>query len=264
MSYTTDLIRNVAIAGHGGTGKTTLFERLLFAGGVIPKPETLESGKTVSDCTPEEIDRKISIHTAMGHVDRDGKKINFFDTPGSSDFTGDVILSFRASEFALLTVSGQTGVQIETIKLWRNLEDRKKPRGVFITRLDGERADFDNALADIKEKFKITAVPLTIPMGNGADYKGVIDVLNGKAWLVQGNEGLEKEGPIPAEFEAAAAAAKESLIEAAAEGSDSLTEQYLENGTLSPEDIIKGLTEALAENKIVPAFAGSALNNSGL
>ena len=264
MSFTTDQIKNVAIAGHGGTGKTTLFERLLFAGGVIPKAETLESGKTVSDCTPEEIERKISIHAALAHVDRDGKKINLLDTPGSSDFTGDVILSFRASEFALLTVSGQTGVQIETIKLWRNLEDRKKPRGVFITRLDGERADFDKALADIKEKFKIDPVPVTIPMGSGGDYKGVIDALNGKAWLVQGGDGLEKEGPVPAEFEAAAAAAKERLVEAAAEGNDSLMEKYIENGTLSPEEIQKGLVEALAENKFLPAFAGAPLLNSGL
>jgi elongation factor G len=112
MSFTTDLIRNVAIAGHGGTGKTTLFERLLFSAGIIPKPETLESGKTVSDCTPEEIERKISIHTALAHVEWNGKKINIFGTPGSSDFTGDVILAIRASEFVLLTVEGQTGVQI--------------------------------------------------------------------------------------------------------------------------------------------------------
>ena len=136
MSYNADLVRNVAIAGHGGTGKTTLFERLLFSGGVIPKAETLESGKTVSDSSPEEIERKISIHAALAHIDRNGKKINLLDTPGSSDFYGNVILSFRAAEFVLLTVDGQTGIQIETVKLWRNLEGTGKPRGVFITRLD--------------------------------------------------------------------------------------------------------------------------------
>ena len=263
MSFTTDLIRNVAIAGHGGTGKTTLFERLLFAGGAIPKGETLESGKTVSDYTPEEIDRKISIYAAMAHVDRDGKKINFFDTPGSSDFTGAVILSFRASEFVILTVDGQTGVQIETVKLWRNLDDKNKPRGVFITRMDGERADFDKALSDIKEKFQTDPVPVTIPMGAGASFKGVIDVLSGKAWFIQGNEALEKEGPVPAGFADELSAARERLIEAAAEGNDALMEQYIEKGTLTPEEVHKGLVEALAQNKFLPAFCGAALKNGG-
>ena len=264
MSFSTDLIRNVSIAGHGGTGKTTLFERLLFAGGAISRAETIDSGKTVSDYTPEEMERKISIHASMAHVERNGKKINIFDTPGSSDFTGDVILSFRASEFALLTVDGQTGVQIETVKLWRNLESNNKPKGVFVTRLDGERADYENVLADIKEKFKIDPVPITIPMGKGSGFKGVIDILSGKAWLAQGDDQVEKESPIPAEFQDAVNAAKERIIEAAAEGNDTLMEKYIENGALSPEEVEKGLVEALAHNKIVPAFAGIALKNSGL
>jgi elongation factor G len=263
MAYTTETIKNVSIAGHGSTGKTTLFEHLLFAGNVIPRAETVESGKTVSDSTPEEIERKISIHTVMAHVERNGKKINFFDTPGSSDFTGDVILSFRASEFALLTVSGQTGVQIETIKLWRNLEERKKPRGIFISRMDGERADYDNAFTDIREKFKANPVAVTLPMGAGVDYKGVIDILNEKAWIAQG-DAPEKEAPVPDEFKAAFSAARERLIEAAAEGDDTLMEKYIENGSLSPEEMHKGLIEALGENKFLPVFAGAALRNSGV
>ena len=264
MSFTTDLIRNVAIAGHGGTGKTTLFERLLYAAGVISRAETLESGKTVSDYTAEEIDRKISIHAAMANVVRNGKKINIFDTPGSSDFIGSVILSFRASELAILAVEGQSGVQIETVKLWRSLEGKNKPRGVFITRLDGERADFNNALAGIKEKFQTEPVPVTIPMGSGGSYKGVVDVLNEKAWFVQDGDSLEKEGAIPEEFKADVAAAREKLVEAAAEGNDTLMEQYLDKGTLAPEEIEQGLKEALAANKFLPAFAGAALKNSGL
>jgi elongation factor G len=263
MSFSTDSIKNVSIAGHGGTGKTTLFERLLFAGGVISKPETVESGKTVGDYSPEEIERKISIHAALAHVDRNGKKINFFDTPGSSDFIGDVILSFRAAEFALLLVDGRDGVQIETIKLWRNLEGRNKPRAVFLNKLDDERADFTRALGDIKEKFKTEPVPVTIPMGKGSGFKGVIDVLNGKAYLVQG-DGAEKEAPIPDEFKAEADAAREKLIEAAAEGDDTLMEKYIEQGSLSPEEMHTGLIEALAENKFLPAFAGAAVKNSGL
>jgi elongation factor G len=263
VSYSTDKIRNIAIAGHGQTGKTTLFEHLLFAGGAIPRAETLESGKTTSDSTPEEIERKISIYAAMGHVERNGTKINFFDTPGSSDFTGAVILSFRAAEFALLTVDGKSGVQIETVKLWRNLDGRGKPRGVFVTKMDNDQADFNRTLADIKEKFKIEPVAITLPMGSGGSLKGVIDVLHEKAYFMQG-DALEKEEAIPAEFNDAVAAAREKLIEAAAEGDDSLMEQYIEKGSLSPEEMKKGLVEALVQNKYIPAFAGSPLKNSGL
>ncbi|MDR2470868.1 MAG: GTP-binding protein, partial [Treponema sp.] len=263
MSYTTENIKNVSIAGHGQTGKTTLFEGLLFAGGALARPETVDSGKTVSDHTAEEIERKISIHAALGHVERGGKKINLFDTPGSSDFTGDVILSFRAAEFALLLVDGRDGVQIETVKLWRNLEGREKPRGVFLNKLDDERADFDRVLSDIRDKLKREPVPVTIPMGTGAAFKGVIDVLNGKAYLA-GAGGVEKEGPVPEEFRAACDAARERLIEAAAEGDDTLMEKYVDQGSLSPEEMHTGLIEALAENKFLPAFAGSALSGSGL
>jgi elongation factor G len=263
VSYLTDKIKNVSLAGHGQTGKTTLFEHLLFTGGVIPRAETVESGKTTGDSSPEEIERKISIHAALGHIERNGTKINFFDTPGSSDFTGDVILSFRAAEFALLAVDGRSGVQIETIKLWRNLDGRKKPRGVFISKLDNEQADFGKVLADIKEKFKIEPVAVTIPMGSGAAFKGVIDVLHEKAY-VAGGDAVEKEGPIPDEFKDAVAAAREKLIEAAAEGDDTLMEHYIDKGSLTPDEMKKGLIEALAENKYVPAFAGAALKNAGL
>jgi elongation factor G len=263
VSHTTDKIRNIAIAGHGQTGKTTLFEHILFAGGAIPRAETLESGKTTSDSTPEEIERKISIYTAMGHVERSGIKINVFDAPGSSDFAGGVILCFRAAEFALLTVDGRSGVQIETVKLWRNLDEGGKPRGVFITKLDNDQADYEKALADIKEKFKVDAVPITIPMGKGGGFKGVIDVLHEKAYTMEG-EVLEKETAIPDDLKGAVAAAREKLIEAAAEGDDGLMEQYIEKGSLSPDEMKKGLIEALAQNKYVPAFAGVPLKNSGL
>ncbi|MDR2397697.1 MAG: elongation factor G [Spirochaetaceae bacterium] len=263
MSHRTDQIKNISIAGHGGTGKTSLFEHLLFAGGAIPRAETVESGKTIADSTPEEIERKISIHAAMAHLEGQGKKINIFDTPGSSDFVGDVILTFRASDFVLLTVDGRAGVQIGTLKLWRDLQSRAKPRGVFITKMDDERSDFAKTLEDIKEKCRLTPVVFTLPMGAGPHYTGVIDVLQEKAYLAQG-EALEKETPIPPEYQDAVRSARERLIEAAAEGSDELMEQYLETGALDAEGIRQGLMEALAANKILPAFAGVALKNSGL
>ncbi|MDR1867004.1 MAG: elongation factor G [Treponema sp.] len=263
MAYTTDNIKNVSIAGHGGTGKTTLFEHVLFAAQRIPRAETVESGRTVSDYSPEEIERTISIHTSLAHIDRHGIKINLFDTPGSSDFVGDVILSFRASEFVLLVIDARSGVQIETVKLWRLLEAQHKPRGIFITRLDEERADFRTVLADIKEKLKVDPVPFVIPLGKGTSYKGVIDVLNEKAWTVQPNT-LEKEEAVPEDYRGAVDSARERIIEAAAESSDALMEQYLENATLDPQDIPNGLSVGLAENKFVPTFGGVALKNSGL
>ena len=265
VSYSSDKIRNIAIAGHGQTGKTTLFEHILFTGGVISRAETLESGKTTSDYSAEEIERKISIHAAMGHVERKGVKINILDTPGSSDFAGAVILSFRAAEFALLMVDGKSGVQIETVKLWRNLDESGKPRGVFITKLDNDQADFNRTLNDIKEKFKVEPVPISLPMGSGAGFKGVIDVLHEKAYIMQGDSStIEKEEAIPAEFKDAVAAAREKLIEAAAEGDDNLMEKYIENGSLSSDEMKVGLVKALAENKYVPAFAGAPVNNAGI
>lgn len=265
MAYTTDLIRNVALAGHGSTGKTTLFEHILFTAGAIAKPETIESGKTVSDYSEEETERKISVHAVLAHASWGDKKLNFIDTPGSSDFVGDVILALRACESALVAVDARSGVQIETIKIWRNLDLRGKPRMVFINKLDEERAGFASAVADVKDKFKVNAVAVTIPMGEAAAFKGVIDVLNQKAYpLPASHDQKEVAGPVPAEYAAAVAEARAALSEAAADGDDELMEKYLSEGELSQDEIVKGLGEAFAENRIVPAFAGSGLKNSGV
>ncbi|HEY9055161.1 MAG TPA: elongation factor G [Rectinemataceae bacterium] len=264
MPFATENIRNVAIAGHGSTGKTTLLEHILFQYGAIAKPETIESGKTVSDYGEDEIARKISVRTSLTHVQSKDIKVNFLDAPGSSDFVGEVILAFRACESALVLIDAKSGVQIETIKLWRNLDSRSKPRMVFVTRMDEERADYDAALADIKAKFKVSCVPVSLPMGAGAAFSGVIDVLNGVAYaLPSSHDQKESSGPIPAEYQDAFVEARAQLCEAAAEGDDELMEKYLTEGDLSQEEILKGLKEALAAAKIVPAFAGSGVKNSG-
>ena len=140
MSVNTKDIRNVALIGHNGTGKTNLIEQMLFYAGVLSRAETVESGKTVSDYTDEEIQKKMSIHSTLASMKWDEKIINVLDTPGTGDFIGEAISAFRATEAALMMVDGREGAQIETIKLWRRLDERNKPRAVFINKMDKERA----------------------------------------------------------------------------------------------------------------------------
>jgi len=264
MAISTDLIRNVAIAGHGGTGKTTLLEHLLFQGGVIAKPETIESGKTVSDYGEDEAARKISIHASLSHTSHKDAKINFLDTPGSSDFVGEVILAFRSCESALVMIDAKSGVQIETIKLWRNLEGRKKPRIVFASKLDEERASFQSALDDVKEKFKVSPVAITIPMGEASAFKGIVDVLNMVAYPVPAShDQKEVATAVPADMAEAAAEYRSKLFEAAADGDDVLMEKYLEKGELTQEETVLGLKETFAGGRMVPAFAGAGALNAG-
>lgn len=263
MGITTDKIRNVAIVGHGGTGKTTLMETLLFRGSVIDKTETVESGKTVSDYTEEEIKRKISIHTSAANMIWKDIKINLLDTPGSADFIGEVVSAFRAVDTAIMLIAADSGVQIETLKLWRRLNHRNMPRIAFINQLEKERSDFSAVVAELKEKFKKTFIPMTIPIGQGTDYKGIINLLDMKAYFYTDGKD-EKEGEIPSEMQDQADAARLSLIETAAEGDDGLTEKYFEEGTLNDEDIKKGLREGMAANKFVPLMCGSGLINSGI
>lgn len=264
MANSTDFIRNVALAGHGGTGKTTLLEHILFQAGAIARPETIESGKTVSDYTDEEIARKISIRASLTHLNIGDVKINILDTPGSGDFIGELILALRGCESALVLVNGKTGVQIETIKVWRHLDRLSKPRMVFVSHLDEERASYDTALADVKEKFKITPAPVTVPDGEGPALKGIVDVLNLKYYPLPSSQDQKEVGTsIPASLADMVAGYRASLAEAAAEGDDELMEKYLMEGDLSQEEIVSGLSKALAARKIIPAFAGAGTKNSG-
>ncbi len=263
MDFKTDQIRNITLAGHGQTGKTTLFERLLFAGGTLAKPESVESGKTVSDNSPEEIERKISIYASLAHITWKDVNINIWDTPGSSDFAGEVISAFRSTESALILIDGRSGAQIETIKLWRDLDRRNKPRMIFINRCEEDRTDIDAVLKDIREKFKVEVCPVTIPMGKGASYKGVIDVLHGKAYTLDAAGQKETAGEIPEEYRSAYEYARAVLAGAAAEGDDDLLVKFIDDGELTDEEIERGLKVALQNNRVVPAFAGSTIRNSG-
>ena len=264
MSFPSSAIRNIAVAGHGSTGKTTVVEQMLFNGNVITKAESVDSGKTVSDYSEEEIARKISIHTSFSNLVWNDKQINILDTPGASDFVGEVVAGFRSAEMGLMLVAADAGVQIETLKLWRRLNARNMPRIAFINKMDKDRADFDASFADLKDKFKIPLVPVTIPIGSGESYKGIINLIENKAYMIPAAGGKETACDIPADMVETVEEYRLTTIESAAEGDDALLEKYFEEGTLSEDEIRHGLEEGLKNNKIVPVLCGSAEINSGI
>ena len=239
MSTSSSDIRNVAIIGHGGTGKTSLLEQALVQGGEIAKFAPVDGGKSVSDHAPEEIARGISVHTAMGHLRWEGTKINLLDTPGSADFVGDVVAALHVAELAVVTMGADVGVQIETAKLWRRLEAAGTPRVVFVNQMDKEHADFANVIADLREKLAGNFVPVVVPIGAGDGFSGVVDLLSGKALSHTG--GKESAGAVPDEAADAVEEYRQGLIEGAAEGDDALMEKYLEEETLSEEEVRSGL-----------------------
>ncbi len=263
MSVVSTDLRNVAIIGHNGTGKTTLVEQMLYYANVISRAESVSSGKTTSDYTEEEIAHKISIHASLASLNWEGKTLNIIDTPGTAGFIGETICGFRSCESAVMVVDGRDGAQIETIKLWRHLDQRNKPRAVFINKMDRDRADYTQVLENLKETFKANFVPVVIPIGSGKDFKGIINLIEDKAYLKA--EG-DKESPadIPADMKEFEEKYREELIENAAEGADDLIEKFFEEGTLSAEDIRRGLREGMDDNRVVPVFCGSTEMGSGI
>jgi len=263
MSVVSNDLRNVAIIGHNDTGKTTLVEQLLFYANVISRAENVSSGKTVSDYTDEEISHKISIHASLASLGWEGKTLNIIDTPGTAGFIGETICGFRSCESAVMVVDARDGAQIETIKLWRHLDQRNKPRAVFINKMDRDRAEYTQVLENLRETFKANFVPVVIPIGSGKDFKGVINLIEDKAYMV-GDDGKEKEAEIPSDIKEFEEQYHNDLVENAAEGADDLIEKYFDEGTLSSEDIRRGLREGMDDNRVIPVFCGAAEQGSGM
>jgi elongation factor G len=250
------------LIGHGGTGKTSLVEQALVRGKVVPKFAPVDGGKSVSDHTPEEVARGISVHTATAHLPWKGAKINLLDTPGSADFIGEVVAALHVSDVAVMVVGGDVGVQIETAKLWRRLQAAGKPCIVFVNQMDKEHANFANTLADLREKLSGSFVPAVVPIGDGAGFSGVVDLLSGKALTHMG--GQESPGTVPDDLADTVEEYRQGLIEGAADGSDELMEKYLDEETLSDDEVRTGLAASLRGNLVVPVVAGSATLNSGV
>ncbi|MBN2651874.1 MAG: elongation factor G, partial [Spirochaetales bacterium] len=245
-------------------GKTTLLDQILFNSGIIQKAELPETGRTVSDYTDEEKFNKFSIYTTLSNFIWKDCKFNIFDTPGSPDFIGEVVEAFRAAESTIMVIDGKNGIEIETIKLWRRLDKRKMPRAIFINKMDMDGADYYKIISELEAQFNLNFVPVTMPMGSGNDYSGVINLIEQKAYLTHDSKEKDKQGEIPSEYLEIVKEKREQMIELAAEGEDALIEKFFEEGVLDEDEIRKGLTIGMRTLKVIPVLCGSSELNNGI
>ncbi len=257
-------IRNVAVVGHGNSGKTSLVAGMLYAAGVTNRLTSADEGNTLTDYDEEEISRKITISTSLAYAEWKKRKINLLDTPGFNIFINDTKGAVAAADAAVSVVDAVAGVEVQTEKTWSFAEEFKLPRFFVVNKMERERADFKTATESISEAFGREAVPVQLPLGFEAAFRGVIDLITMKAYSyeIDGN-GTGKEEEIPADMADAAQEAHEALVEMVAEGKDELMEEYFEKGTLPPASIAEGLSEAVREGRLFPVFCASALHNIG-
>lgn len=259
-NYKSEQLRNIGIVAHSGAGKTSLVEAMLYNTGAISRLGRVEDGTTTSDYHPEEINRQITIHASLVPCEWKNTKLNVIDTPGYSDFIGEVKGALRVVDGAVFVVSAVDGVEVQTEVIWDFAEEKNLPRLVYINKMDRENANFFKVMDELKEKFNANFAPLQLPIGAANDFSGIVDLIEQKAYGFESN-GKPKEIDIPADLSDQISEYREKLVEAAAESSDDLLEKYLEGEALTPEEIKAGLRIGFAANKVVPVLCGSAVKN---
>ena len=255
--------KNIALMGHGSEGKTTLTEALLFAAKAIDRQGRVEDGNTVTDFDPEEIKRGISISAATAPIEWKQKMINIVDVPGYFDFIGEAMGPLRVVETAGIVVSAVGGISVGAEKAWKLATKNHVAKMFIVNQMDREHADFHKVEAALREKFGNSVVPILLPIGDGADFKGVVNVLENKAYE-RTNKGEPKEIPVPADMADAIEAALEEITEAAAMSDDELTMKYLDEGSLSHEEILEGFKIGMFSGIISPVVPCSALTGVGV
>ncbi|MGW8225263.1 MAG: elongation factor G [Anaerolineales bacterium] len=258
--YTTEFIRNIALVSHSSAGKTMLAEAFLHFTGATTRLGRIEDGSTTSDFEEEETRRGISLSTGVIPVEYKKHKVNFLDTPGYTDFVGEMVSALRVSDGALVIVDSVAGAEVGTEIAWTYCDQFKIPRFVVINKMDRDNADFKKALDSIQQLSEVRLLPLQIPWGEKQDFQGVIDLLSMKAYSGDGTT----EADIPAELKDEADAAHNELIEAAAEGEDELLMKYLEGEALDAKEIMRGLVAVFRSGSYVPAFVSSGTAEIGL
>jgi len=258
-------IRNIALVGHSGSGKTQLASAMLFDAGAVNRLGTVDDGTTVTDFDDEEIERKHTLASSVAHAEWDKVKINLIDTPGMSNFMSDTRAAMRVVDAAVIVVDAVSGVEVQTEKVWTISEELELPRLVVLNRLDRERASLDRSLASLREAFGRDVVPIQLPIGEERAFSGLVDLVAMKAVsFATDGSGTPSERDIPAEMADAANSAREALIEMVAETDDALMEQFFEAGTLTQAELEQGLRGAVANRRIFPLVCSSAAANVGV
>ena len=257
--------RSFAIAAHGGAGKTSLVEAMLFDSGSTTRLGKVEDGNTVSDFSQEEQKRQISINTSLMTMERNGKTLFVLDTPGFADFVGEMRSAVRVADTLVIAVSGTSGIEVQTDKAWETGEEFGLPVAFYISKLDRENSDFGKVLSDIKADYSEKAVPVFLPIGSESSFKGVVDVLRGKAYIYETNgSGKFTEGDVPADMADDVASAREALVEAVVEADDEMMMRYLDGETISDDELLPVLRKAIAARLLLPVFPGSSTQNVGV
>jgi elongation factor G len=262
--YSGSDIRNVAVVGHNDTGKTTLVSQLLYNAGALTRQGRVEDGTTVTDFDPDEIERKHSISTAIAFAEWKDTKINLIDTPGFGIFVMEARGALRIADSAAVVVSGVTGVEVTTERVWKFAEEYALPRMLIVNKMDRDRASATRTLESLQKKFGKNVVPIQLPIGEEKDFSGVIDLVAMKAYRYHADgSGKFDATDIPAELKADADSWREKLIEKVAEGDDTLMEKFFEQGGLSQEELLDGLRREVSHHEIYPVLFTSASHNIG-
>ncbi len=263
MSEKIEALRNLALAAHGGAGKTSLAEAMLFDAGVINRMGRIEEGNTALDFEPEEIRRASSISTGLHQLPWKKHTVTLLDTPGDQNFFSDTKTCLQAADGALVVIDAVDGVKVQTEIGWDFLNDFELPRAIFVNKLDRERADFQRAFEEAKNLFQPKPIILQLPIGAEAGFRGVVDLISRKAYLY-GEDGKGKAAEIPAEMAEIVDSERETLIENIAEADDALVERYLEGETLSEEELRAALRKGTLNRVFTPVLCGSATRNVGI
>jgi elongation factor G len=261
-NYTGDKIHNIVLAGHGGCGKTTLAEAIVHACNPAGRLGRVDDGNSIFDFDIDETTRKISIFSGLAACEYQEHKLNIIDTPGYADFAGEVKAGMRVADFVVIVAQSVSGIEVGTDKCWKYADELKLPRAIFLTRLLKEHSDFWKSLEQARDIFGHQVVPLTLPIGDQINLKGVVDLTVMKAFME--GDGKSTMGEIPGDMAGKTKEYRDKLIEAVAESDDALMEKFLNGDTLSEQEIATGLKKAIMSGSLIPVFAGDGFHQVGV